>query len=124
MNSRKDKILAYFIAAILLLAGVVSYAAFPHRAPDEPVRIMLENTAGNVLFSHKTHASEDGYGLLCDDCHHMWEEGEGMPEACGECHEVDSEDPVKRSEAFHLQCVGCHEDYDAGAISCSECHAL
>ena len=50
--------------------------------------------------------------------------GDSKPEACGNCHEPDSEDPVKRSDAFHLQCKGCHEEYGAGAVNCSECHVL
>ncbi len=124
MNVKREKIFAFLLAALLLVVGVVCYAVFPVTSPEEPVRIMLKNSAGDVLFSHKEHAGEDGYGLSCEDCHHMWEGGDSKPEACGNCHEPDSEDPVKRSDAFHLQCKGCHEEYGAGAVNCSECHVL
>jgi len=125
MGLISEKFFAYALAVVLLVVGVVCYAAFAHKAPKEPIRIMLKATAGNVLFDHKQHASEDGYGYECIDCHHAWE-GEGTkPEACGECHEVDGEDPIKRSEAFHTQCMGCHEEMGTAPVEeCSSCHAF
>ncbi len=125
MKQRTEKSLAYCIAAILFVVGIVSYAAFPERKPEEPIRIMLQSTAGKVLFSHKGHTSEDGYGLDCTDCHHAWEEDSGeKPLSCTECHEIDSEDPIKRSEALHQQCIGCHEDDGTAPVECSQCHVL
>ena len=52
------------------------------------------------------------------------EDEEEEATSCGECHEPDAEDMVKRSEAFHMQCKGCHEDDGTGPINCSECHVL
>jgi len=124
MELKTERIIAYSLAGILFVMGIVCYAAFPPKTPDEPVRIMLQNTAGNVLFDHKVHASEDGYGLDCTDCHHMWEDDGSKPEACGECHEVEGEDPIERSEAFHMQCKGCHEDDGTAPVDCSSCHAF
>ncbi|CAN2048681.1 Cytochrome c [Candidatus Magnetomoraceae bacterium gMMP-1] len=122
MTSKNDKLLAYGIAAVLLFVGVVGYAAFPEKVPDEPYRILFKSMAGKVQFDHKMHAEEDGYGIECNTCHHNLEEGEREPEGCGECHESDSEDPMKRSEAFHEQCIGCHED--SGPTDCKGCHLL
>lgn len=124
MGLKTERIIAYCLAGILFVVGIVCYAAFPLKTPDKPVRIMLQNTAGNVLFDHKEHTSEDGYGLDCKDCHHMWEDDGTKPEACGECHEAEGEDPVKRSEAFHMQCKGCHEDVGDAPVDCSGCHAF
>lgn len=125
MKQRTEKSLAYCIAVILFAVGVVSYAAFPERKPEEPIRIMLQSTAGKVLFDHKEHSSEDGYGIDCIDCHHAWEEDSGeKPVSCSECHEIDGEDPIKRSEAFHQQCIGCHEDDGNAPVECSQCHLL
>ncbi len=118
MTSRNEQVLAYALAAILLVVGVVCYAAFPAKTPEEPVRLMFKTTAGKVLFDHKTHSADAGYGVACDDCHHEGDE----PVACSECHEPDSE--VKRSDAFHSQCKGCHEESGAGPLECSECHVM
>jgi Class III cytochrome C family len=129
MFSKKELKLAYGLAVFFLVIGVITYAAFPLKAPDEPLRLMFKTTAGNVLFDHYTHTSEFGYGLSCRDCHHelLGEEGE-QPQPCGECHdptEGDEEMP-KRADAFHKQCTGCHADFDAGPKEkeCALCHVL
>ena len=148
MTSKKELKLAYGLAIILLIVGVISYAAFPAKAPEEPVRIMYKIVAGKVLFDHKTHTAESGYGLSCNDCHHHPEdedeslracgdchqipaEGEAAPEACNDCHEPDEiEDSefTKRADAFHSQCEKCHKESDIGPIDdnerCSWCHFM
>ncbi|MFC1534823.1 cytochrome c3 family protein [Thermodesulfobacteriota bacterium] len=126
MELKTEKIIAYYVAAALFLVGVVCYAAFPEKKPEEPIRIMLKSTAGKVLFTHKVHTSEDDYGFDCTDCHHLYEKEEGVkPEACGECHlEESEEEEPKRSDAFHQQCIGCHEDDGTGPADCSACHVL
>jgi hypothetical protein len=123
MDLKFKKTPAHFLLAILFVIGVVCYAAFPHRAPEEPIRILFQSTAGNIVFDHKMHASEDGYAYECTACHHAWEEGEGKPLACGECHEVDGEESLKRSTVFHTQCIGCHEDFGTAPVDCAGCHA-
>ena len=124
MEIKAERVIAYSVAIILLVVGVVCYAAFPPPTPEQPIRIMLENTAGSVLFDHKVHTSENGYGIDCEDCHHNLEDEGEEATSCGECHDVEGEDALKRSEAFHTQCVGCHEDEDMGPINCSECHVM
>ncbi len=129
MFSKKELKLAYGVAVCLLVFGVVSYAAFPLKAPQEPLRMMFNVTAGKVLFDHKTHASEFGYGLSCEDCHHELLDGDSEEaQACGECHDPDEgdEEVPKRADAFHQQCAGCHEDYEAGPVEkeCTLCHTM
>ncbi|MBN1930979.1 MAG: cytochrome c3 family protein [Desulfobacterales bacterium] len=126
MTSKKELQVAYGLAIIFLVVGILSYAAFPAKAPDQPVRLMFEGVAGNVLFDHKTHTVDSGYGIACQDCHHNLEAGETNPESCGACHEIESgdEDVPKRSDAFHLQCIGCHKEGDAGPQECSGCHVM
>jgi Zn finger protein HypA/HybF involved in hydrogenase expression len=121
MTSKNETTLAFALAIILLVVGVVCYAAFPQEAPEEPLRMMLKTTAGSVLFDHQTHAGEDGYGLACDDCHHE-EQDESMSCSGEDCHNADS-DP-KRGDAFHMNCKGCHEDAEAGPVECAECHVM
>ncbi|MBW1667124.1 MAG: cytochrome c3 family protein [Deltaproteobacteria bacterium] len=122
MDEKKQKKVAYTLLVILFVVGVVCYAAFPYRAPEEPVRILFKSTAGNVLFDHKQHASEEGYGFACTDCHHDLEEQGQKPTACTECHTAKSK--VTKEDAFHAQCRACHEEGGSGPVKCSACHAL
>lgn len=118
MTSKSEQLFAFGLAAILLVVGVVCYAAFPQKAPEEPVRLMFKTTAGKVLFDHRTHAADSGYGIACDDCHHEGDE----PVACSECHEADSD--VTISDAIHGNCKGCHEENGAGPVECAACHVM
>jgi hypothetical protein len=125
METKKEKIV-FYIAVILFIVGIVCYAASSQLKPEDPVRYFYMSTAGNVLFDHKEHASEDGYDIDCTDCHHEYDEDENKRAApCGECHKAeDTEDAMKRSEAFHANCAGCHEEGGSGPVTCAECHAL
>ncbi|OQY11837.1 MAG: cytochrome C [Desulfobacteraceae bacterium 4572_19] len=123
MTSKKELQLAYIIMAILLLTGVVCYAAFPPPAPDEKVRIVFRNVAGKVLFGHQTHIND--YDIECGTCHHNLEDGDDETYNCGECHETESddEDVPNLTDALHSQCIGCHEE-DSGPTECASCHAM
>jgi predicted CXXCH cytochrome family protein len=125
MTSKKSLKLAYGLAIYCLFVAVVSYAAFPINTPEKPVRIMYWGMAGNVLFDHNTHASVPGYGVNCSSCHHDLEgDDTGTPEACSACHDpaFGDEDMLKRADAFHAQCIGCHQDFGAGPEDCAGCH--
>ena len=127
MFSKIELKLAYGLAICFLVVGVLSYAAFSAKTPDEPIRLMFDVVAGKVLFDHKTHYSDTGYGISCGDCHHTLSEDEyDDAQSCSECHdpvEGDEETP-KRADAFHRQCGGCHEGYGAGPLEkdCNACH--
>ena len=125
MKSNKELQIAYGLAIILLVVGILSYTAFSAKAPEQPVRLMFKCVAGKILFDHKTHTVESGYGISCSDCHHNLEEGETNPQACGECHEPESqdEDVLSRADAFHTQCIDCHKEV-AGPEECGLCHVM
>ena len=121
MTSKGEQAFAFALAAILLVVGVVCYAGFSQKSPAEPVRLMFKTNAGKILFDHKTHSDDAGYGIACDDCHH--EEQEGTSSCSGEdCHGPDS-DP-KRGDALHMNCKGCHEESGAGPVECAACHVM
>jgi hypothetical protein len=128
MFSKKELQLVYGLAVIFLIVGVISYAAFSAKPPSrEPLRLMFSVAAGNVLFDHKTHTDVTGYGLSCGDCHHTLAEDEyDDAQSCSECHDPDEgdEEMPKRSDAFHQQCAGCHEDFGKGPVesNCNGCH--
>jgi len=132
MASEKELQLAYRLAIVLLVVGVICFWAFPAEIPDPPTRIMLKNMAGKVLFDHKAH-SVGGYGLSCVECHHTDADNEEHPETCGACHKAESQTKegktvIKRQDAFHQQCEDCHKDYGIGPVKeddrCSWCHVL
>ncbi len=129
MFSKTELKLAYGLAICFLFVGVLCYAAFPAKTPDKPVRLMFNVTAGKVLFDHKTHYADTGYGLSCGDCHHTLAEDEyADAQSCSECHDPDEgdEETPKLADAFHLQCAGCHEEYGSGPLEkeCSACHVM
>jgi len=121
MVKKSERTFAYWLAAVLFVVGIICYAAFAKQPPEEPLRIMFKNTGGNVLFDHKEHMSESGYGFACDECHHDLEEEGARPASCTECHNEDAEEGPNRYDALHTQCGGCHED-GGGPVECAECH--
>jgi hypothetical protein len=149
MTSKKHRMIMYGVAIHLFLIAIVCYAAFPLKAPGEPIRRMYFTNAGRVLFDHQKHASVNGIALDCLDCHHKHGDEEIPPVACGMCHpplkegitfpasclgchsdvsEIQKPEIIKRSDAFHKQCIGCHEEYGkgpgAGPQNCSKCHVM
>ncbi|MDX9786817.1 MAG: cytochrome c3 family protein [Desulfobacterales bacterium] len=137
---KKELKLAYVLAIALLVVGVICYMV-PAKAPAQPLRMMYQTVAGRVLFNHQIHLGESGYGISCRDCHHHPEdgsdtsgcgachslpaEGKTVPDACLACHEPDELEEVtmsKRADAFHAQCVQCHNEYESGPVECSGCH--
>jgi hypothetical protein len=79
----------------------------------------------NGLFDHPAHSDE--FGLVCTDCHHTYTEDDpGGPEMCSDCHNREAEDEymLGRADAFHTQCIGCHEDFGVipGQSDCDGCH--
>ncbi len=124
MATKRELQIAYGMAVILFLVGILSYAAFSQEPPEVPVRQMFHSTAGKIMFDHKGH--ETGYGINCVDCHHNLEDDEEGDKNCSACHDPNEgdEDLLKRSDAFHSQCIGCHEDESAGPVECNACHVL
>ncbi len=144
MDSNKEMRIAYGLAVVLLIIGVLSYTAFSAKAPEEPIRLMFKTSTGKVLFQHKIHTVPSGYGASCFDCHHHPEDDESAIRSCGDCHgvgddagqaletcmechdsdEIEDYEMVKRSDAFHSQCIDCHKDFEKGPAECSGCHVM
>jgi hypothetical protein len=92
------------------------------QGPESLTLNRLENRYGGVKFSHGTH-TEMTEG--CATCHHHSPAGQIV--SCGECHhepfDPDNLNMPGLKGAYHLQCMGCHEEMDSGPLGCSECHA-
>ncbi len=121
MTTQPNLKISILLMIIFFIAGIVCYIAFPSpESGDQPMRLMFQNKAGKVLFEHTGHVDE--YDLDCMECHHNLEDDEIYN--CSECHEdTGDEDMPSRSDGFHMQCKGCHEDSDAGPVECNSCHA-
>jgi hypothetical protein len=80
--------------------------------------------------NHHPGDAEDSEPRTCNECH-LTQGDEALPEACGDCHDPDEieaqEKPMnfqKRTDAFHTQCVKCHQDYGSGPVECASCHVM
>jgi len=116
----------------LILAGIMYVNGLHAYSAD--IELGGENTRGAVAFPHELHMES----FSCLDCHHVMENGEnvldefdleeGNPDIlCGACHTETA--TIKRREAFHYQCMKCHDQYrftteSTGPTLCGECHTL
>jgi hypothetical protein len=79
-----------------------------------------------VRFMHTQHAVN--YVDSCADCHHYRPAKEGASETvrCAACHQEpfkeDALDRVGLKAAYHLQCMGCHQQRGKGPVGCESCH--
>jgi predicted CXXCH cytochrome family protein len=91
------------------------------KGPEILILGALEKRYEPVTFSHDMHT------LMADDCatcHHHSEPGQTP--GCHECHGAPF-DPKNLNMpglkgAYHLQCMGCHQEMDSGPVGCTECH--
>ncbi|MFW5730519.1 MAG: cytochrome c3 family protein [Desulfonatronovibrionaceae bacterium] len=79
-----------------------------------------------VRFMHGKHISlVEGD---CSKCHHLRPADPDLPEnvSCSSCHQkaFDPEKPdrIGLKAAYHLQCMGCHEEMQQGPVDCLGCH--
>ncbi len=114
---------------IKLLLVVLVLAAFIPPAHSQEDTILL-NSSGlgtlqrpPVVFNHKLHAEK----LDCVRCHHDFDAflnnrgGEGQ--TCDSCHKRKADHGLPSlKDAFHFQCITCHETLKKGPVTCGECH--
>ena len=128
MEIRRERMVAYGLGIILLVIGIVCYAAFPNRPPQDPVRIMYTSAAGDVLFDMREHhVEEDGYGIACVDCHHDIADATETPQPCRDCHlanKEESEGELDTQTAFHDLCIECHKEDGFAPVDCDKCHRI
>lgn len=141
MGSKKEIVFAYGLAVVLLVVGIVCYAAGSQAKPGEPVRKVYKTLGGDVMFDHKLHAEADD----CTVCHHHGEtsdfvackqchgtkEAKTVPAVCADCHPL-SEDPYPSEEHHALlesepdtwTCKSCHALAEGETVpaSCEQCH--
>lgn len=116
----------------IVLTGVVHVSdlfSYP-----EDIEFGGEKNRGAVEFPHELHMEE----FECLDCHHIMENGQNILDEsdleeddpavlCSSCH--NSQSKIEKKEAFHYQCMGCHNNYSltpeaTGPTLCGGCHIL
>jgi len=137
LNRKKTKYIFFFIGVVIIMVVLVfactgnTESKIQQRAP--------------VNFTHDTHT---GYASDCLDCHHQYKNGDisdnvldesdlndNYPDddivlkmvqkkdlteyMCAYCH--NSQAKIDYQEAFHRQCIGCHEK-SGGPVMCGGCH--
>jgi len=135
---------------VLLLFSVLSMSCYAMDYPDEVVIDSLANLYEPVTFDHAMHvdATENcsechhhttGTGVTneyCAKCHKGDVEMDVV--SCQDCHSADPvspenlhtassdyvyhDDKPKLKAAYHLKCLGCHNEVD-GPTGCEDCHA-
>lgn len=81
---------------------------------------VLAEWYGPASFDHDSHPDHRGD---CSLCHHY---SLGRIPPCSECH-GEPFDPTELkmpglTHAFHLRCISCHMENQAGPVDCIECH--
>ena len=101
-----------FIIAFLAVTGFIFSAMLI--APGVMAQedgIVLESNFGEVAFDHSAHGD-----FSCEECHHVGETDQSFTD----CHNEDAD--IDAKQAFHENCITCHQDQEAGPTGCSECH--
>lgn len=94
---------------------------------ESPFVNTYEDKYGPVRFMHSKHAAS--LQGDCAACHHYRPEDVKAEEtvACRACHQEAFQEQDKGrvglKAAYHMQCMGCHEDMKQGPVSCDGCHA-
>jgi len=124
MNKRVIYMLGALMTMVILLVSaysqedmmVVDNGVFP-----DPQRVP-------ALFEHDDH-NELAEIDECNECHHLYEEGELLEDEssedqmCSECHDIKASGRTPGlMKAFHRNCKGCHLDRKNGPVMCGECH--
>jgi len=95
------------LTGILLITAIAGYL-IPLESSAQPVRILLPNKGGNVIFTHEPHISiQDDQ---CVTCHHTTLKDDD-PIACKSCHvkTFDETFIIEHPTQFDdKQCASCH----------------
>ncbi len=135
------------VIVVFVLLGFLSFSVIRSLAQEEEIIInsslYKKHTMPLVKFNHQAHF--DDYGIDCQDCHHLYKNGENVWEdgdetSCEACHNEPTVKNEKRLSipeqklnlklAFHNNCIGCHRKYNhenktkAAPITCQGCHTI
>lgn len=144
LSSKKKAVILsglFTLFAILIISSVCT-------GDDAAKKIMVQRPL--VKFDHSTHM--DRAESECLKCHHNYDKNDKSKQnildeselssadfddimtldinisddssgfECASCHNNKTISKVNSMDAFHLQCIGCHEKENKGPVLCGECH--
>ncbi|WP_419787177.1 cytochrome c3 family protein [Pseudodesulfovibrio sp.] len=107
----RNKYTPITVIVVVLLTSALVLLFWPKEKPAAPVRVIMDNAGGRVIFAHQTHVED--YGYACADCHHD-NIGQASPIACGNCHPVEFGDTFRKEHqkrfANDEACLRCHDE--------------
>ncbi|MDC0335427.1 cytochrome c family protein [Pseudodesulfovibrio sp.] len=95
------------LTGILIIAALAGYL-IPASSDGPPIRVLLENKGGKVIFMHKAHMEIEDNN--CASCHHTSGD-EQTPPSCANCHVKKFDDVFIADHPDTIgetQCVSCH----------------
>lgn len=108
------------VLAVILLSLSTAGAAQPSLLADPA---FTTPQRPGVPFDHDRHSEN----LDCTQCHHVYENGQNrwepdMETRCSACHSPGDQGRLGLRQAWHRQCLGCHEKNPAAPVMCGQCH--
>lgn len=94
----------------------------PSTLPHQKIVARLHAAIDGSSLARRFHSTPE---LLCSGCHHRTPEG-ARPPSCASCHGDEgapTTDKPGLKEAYHRQCMQCHEQVGVAAKGCTDCHA-
>lgn len=139
----------YFLTGALLILAVGGYL-LPEKSEPLPNRILMNNTAGRVVFDHGAHAEK--LGIECQTCHHDALKAGQAGQNCKSCHGLEFDASFKghsytmapstcatchhmmlsqkkwghsrHAKDLNIECTACHHgpQIEATPQNCANCH--
>lgn len=90
----------------------------------------LQSSRKLLSFNRTLHEQHNDAVENCGACHHKFKPDTGkmyFPDStestCRFCHRQSTEqNRISMKLAAHLNCIGCHQQEEAGPLQCAECH--
>ncbi len=95
------------LTGILFIIALSGYLV-PAESEGPPVRVLLDNKAGKVIFTHKSHLENEDED--CTQCHHT-SIGDTTPPHCNSCHvkKFDATFAANHQDEIDPKyCIACH----------------
>jgi hypothetical protein len=93
----------------------------PSTLPHQKIVAHLHEAVGRSPLARRFHGSNE---VLCSGCHHESTPGT-RPPPCSSCHDKEGESTVDKpglKDAYHRQCLGCHQEMGLAQQGCTDCH--
>ena len=121
-------------AGLFLLLCLLGFAAAAYsqgyiKTVEDSAFSETERMRPVVAFNHDQHNEAAGISE-CNTCHHVYKNGEKLPDQasygmeCSSCHLVESKDRLDLIRVYHLQCKACHLAQKAGPVQCGGCPSI